>query len=681
MLVILAVLFAFAFLGIAARLVQLQVLKHSYYLKKSKKNVESRQEIAARRGTIFDRNGRVLARDVLQYKVVISKNSAANLRKVVKAVSETLKIPSQTIWEKIKANPSYAVIKQRVTADQAAPLQKISDPGLRLERKFLRIYPYKDYAASVIGFCDIDNNALGGVELQYDKYLKGRAGWHSYVRNAAGELIPDLDVAGQEPLDGMDVVLTLDMDFQRVLEEELKTVVKQHEAESAVAVLQDPNTAAILGMASYPGFDPNQFDKYKTENLKNLAISDPIEPGSTFKIIPLAAALEQLQVDLDAETVNCENGRFKLHRQWVYDHKKYGVLTLREAFEHSSNIGMMKLTGRLDKRKFYNYIRNFGFGMVTGVDLPGESNGILHPLESFSAVSPYFLSIGYEVSVTPLQLSNAYAALANGGELYQPYLLKEVRDLSGEVVEKGEPRLIRKVIATQTARIINEALCGVVERGTGVKAAVDGLEIAGKTGTAQLYNAKTGKHDNNRHLASFVGFFPYQNPQFVLLVMVKNPRGVYYGGLVAAPAFHAMAERISSLAAVKINSVPRMADLEPEKDKEVPNVSRMPLSLAKKILKQRDLEVTVMGSGKWVTRQTVSEDNKSVTLITNNNLPENDWVMPSLQGLSVKESLDILSVYEVRTAVEGSGVVIRQHPKPGSKLRGIETVKLVCKPS
>ncbi|HFE65399.1 MAG TPA: penicillin-binding protein 2, partial [Caldithrix sp.] len=603
-LILVTTLLLLGFLLVLVKLVVVQIIDHDYYKEKADMNKNLREKVAAKRGTIYDRQGRELARDVIQYKVAIVGTLTANKEELVRQVADILNIPAARLLRKVRQNKKFVYAKRRVDAETAQRLRKIKDPGLQLERRLLRVYPFKENAAQIIGFCDVDNKPLGGIEYQYNQFLQGKPGWKVFLRDALGNRIPNLDFAGEEPIDGLDVILTIDMNYQRILEDELKNAVQKNKAVEGVAILLDPRSGEVLAMSNVPGFDPNDYSHYSDVSRKNRAVSDVVEPGSTFKFTVFATALENLNINLNNDILYCENGKFPFHGQTIIDHKPYGWLSLRKILVNSSNIGTMKLMEKLNKRVFYNYVRNFGFGMVSGIDLPGESSGILHSLKKFSKTTHYYMSIGYEVGVTPLQLLNAYAAIANGGRLMKPFVVKSVVDAQKQAVRENLPEVIRQVISPETAAELNSLLTDVVREGTGRKAALEGIAIAGKTGTAQLYNTKTRSHDKRRHLASFVGYFPAENPQFALLVMIRQPRGVYYGGQVAAPCFREMARRICTIAQLQPTGFTRSEPAAPPGKKPLlPDLTGQDLELARNIFVGRGLSIEVRGEGKFVSRQ------------------------------------------------------------------------------
>jgi len=674
------------FLGIAGKLFVLQIMNHSYYQEKARKNAENRRELPAKRGTIFDRQGRILARDILQYSIALSGKRLKNRQKVINELVSTLNLSAAEINQKLRKNSSFVYLAHKVLPKDAERLKKLKDPGVILEKRFLRVYPYRYTAAHVLGFCDLDNKALGGIEYQYNDYLQGKSGWTIFQRDALGGQLPDLDYQGEDPVDGLDVTLTIDIDYQTIVDDELRSAVEANRAVDGMAVLMDPVSGEIIALSNYPFFDPFRPNRYDKSVLNNRTITDVFEPGSTFKVVLLAAALERLQLKLDQEMISCENGQYKLYGHVFTDYKKYGLLSARKVFEHSSNIGVVKIAQKLKREFLYKYSRNFGFGMPTGVDLPGESAGILNPLDKFSKTTHLFMSFGYEVGVTPLQLTSAYSAVANGGKLMKPFLMQKISRENGKIVKENEPEILRKVLSEGTTRLMTSVFEGVVQNGSGKEAFLTDLSIAGKTGTAQLYDKKSRRYDPSKHLASFVGYFPAQSPRYVLLIMIRQPKGNYYGGLVAAPVFRKIARRI-----INLNSDQTLRYAENNKKSEetpgtvrLPRVENLDIEVAEKILEDLDLKVKVSGEGNIVSRQqAIKEDNQivGVSLFLQDETKTKRKLMPSLTGMSLKEALSTLNDINLSAEVAGHGVVISQHPKPGTKIDTRKPVKLICKPT
>ncbi|RMH84622.1 MAG: PASTA domain-containing protein [Calditrichaeota bacterium] len=672
---------------IVARLFMVQVVEHPRYAAIARRHLENRRVLLAQRGAILDRNGQPIAHDLMHYSVAARPSLIKKPNTVAAGMAKILGISTAKILKKLNSEKSFVYIAHRVDVDRAEKLRALGVKGLILEKRFSRYYPFGADAAPLIGYCDFDNRARAGLELEYDAYLKGTPGYTIYLRDALGNQFPDLDFPASLPRDGSDIQTTIDMVYQSILEEELEAAVRKHEAKDGAAVLMDPRTGEILALANYPGFDPNHYNRYPIERYRNRAVMDQYEPGSTFKIVALALCLDELHLDIDKEIVFCENGRYRLARKAIKDHRKFGWLTVRRVFENSSNIGVIKLAERFEAPRFYRYARDFGFGAPTGIDLPAESPGILHRPGEYSRYSVYYMSIGYEVAVTPLQVACAYAAIANDGKLMQPFVVRRVVDRRGRVIKENEPTEIRQVLSPDIARQMKEVLWGVVENGTGQTARVQGLHIAGKTGTAQKLNPATGGYDSGEYVSSFVGFFPVEDPRYVLVVVINSPHKGYYGSQVAAPAFRNIARRIVGLPdrrPAPEKSV-QLARLDvPKSPSIVPAVIGMSVKKATRLLKKSGLPCEVIGKGEKVVRQdpasfSVLEKGRRVRLYTE--AEKTAATMPRLIGLSLKEALEVLSRWNVNAEIQGSGTVVKQSPPPGRRITPKTRIKLVCNPT
>jgi len=545
-LIVLTLLGIIGFGSVIVKLIIVQVFQHEKFSVVGTRHLKNKQELPAKRGTIFDRNGEKLAIEIIHYSLAVRPNEMINQSHTIRKLSEVTGFAISQIRNKIKNDQSFAYLAHRLRPQTAHEIEKLKLNGIVLERKSSRYYPYGEHAGQIIGYCDYFNDARAGVESVYDSYLRGVPGYALFIRDNKGNRIPDLNYPVIQPIDGNDVVTTINVVYQNILEDELKKTVSQHQAVNGAAILLNVISGEVLALANYPGFDPNTYHKFPVRNYRNIAISDQFEPGSTFKIVALALMLEQLKFNLKTERIFCENGKYKIYGQNLRDHKKFGNLTLQEVIENSSNIGMAKLASKFQAPLFYRYARDFGFGTFTGIDLPAEASGILHKPTDYQKTSIPYMSIGYEVAVTPLQIACAYAAVANGGKLLKPYIVKKVVDKDGNVLLRNKPRVTRQVINPAISRKMSLTLEGVVENGTGRSAAVKGLAIAGKTGTARKIEAdKNGKNRYvSKYISSFAGFFPVDSPQYALVILINEPKDEYYGSQVAAPAFSNISKRI-----------------------------------------------------------------------------------------------------------------------------------------
>jgi cell division protein FtsI/penicillin-binding protein 2 len=544
------------------RLVYLQLFKHDEYAGIAAEKHVYRQSIYAERGEIFDANKEVLAHNVPVETVVADATHLNNMDITVSVLSATLKLPASEVSEKLRNDRRYIIVKREVPVDVAAALRdKLRAKNLRgiyFERDSARIYPNGSMLCHVIGFTDFEHHGIQGVESSMEQYLHGQDGYRYIEHNRAGQEI--VLYRGQEhaPRDGYQVHLTVDLNLQNIVENEIDAAMREYRPAKATIILMRPQTGEILAMANRPNFDLNSRATAKPEQMKNRAIIDMMEPGSTFKIVTAASALNERKVKPDT-TIFCENGAWTYGGRVLHDHKPYGELSVRDVLVKSSNIGAAKLAMSIGEEKFYEYIRRFGFGERTGVELPGEINGLVHSPQSWSKISITRIPMGHEIGVTPLQMTVAMATIANGGKLITPRIVKSITDSSGKTVSTFSPVVLRQVISSQTAKVIGDALRGVVsDRGTAAAAAVPGFTIAGKTGTAQKVDPKGG-YEHGKYVVSFTGYLPADHPEFVGLVVLDDAHTskpeLNYGGLVAGPIFAKVAEKAA-----------RYLDLEPHEE-------------------------------------------------------------------------------------------------------------------
>ena len=556
----------FAFTGLftifSFRLIYLQMIKHDEYAALAAEKHVDKQTIFAERGAIFDANQEVLAHNVPVETVVADATHLNNTEAIVNLVSSVLKIPSAELEEKLQSDRRYIVIKREVPEAVANLLrEKLRAANLRgiyFEHDATRIYPNGPMLCHVIGFTDFEHRGIQGVEGSMDEYLRGQDGFRYIEHNRAGQEI--VLYRGQErpPRDGYQVHLTVDLNLQNIVENEIEAAVREYTPQKVTIILMRPQTGEILAMANRPSFDLNQRAKAKPEEMKNRAIIDMMEPGSTFKIVTAAAALNEHKVGLDS-MIFCENGLWNFSGTALHDHASFQDLSVKDVLVRSSNIGAAKLAVSLGDQKLYEYIRRFGFGERTGIELPGEIPGLVRPPRSWSKISITRIPMGHEIGVTPLQMTVAMSVIANGGKLVTPRIVKSITTADGEPVSSLSPVVQRQVISPETAKRIGEALRGVVsDRGTAAAAAVPGFTVAGKTGTAQKVDPHGG-YEKGHYVVSFSGYLPADHPQFVGLVVLDDAHTrrpeLNYGGLVAGPIFSRLAEKAA-----------RYLDLEPHEE-------------------------------------------------------------------------------------------------------------------
>ncbi|MFC1725429.1 penicillin-binding transpeptidase domain-containing protein, partial [candidate division KSB1 bacterium] len=607
--------------------------------------------------------------------------------KIAEVFSKTFEISSKSILNNLNKNSRFVWLARNVDFKKSEFIDSFAFRGLIKFENYKRLYPYSSTASQTIGFTDIDNNGLSGIEKLYNKTLSGIKGKLIRERHNTKKGIPETDIPVQNPINGKNIQLTIDLDYQIILEEELEKVIDKHNAKGGTAIIMNPNTGEILAMASYPTFDANHFTQYNDYNRKNRAITDIYEPGSTFKIVMASAVLEN-KIVKPTDVIFCENGSYRVYNKKFTDHKEYGYLTFREVIEHSSNIGAIKTTEELDNTQLFKYVRNFGFGNETGVGLIGEAKGILHPVKKWSGISKAEISIGYEVGVTPIQLINAYCAVANGGVLLKPSIVKQIVDDDNNIIYKSKPKVIRRVISRKTSRTILNFLEDVVGSGTGVNANIDGLKIAGKTGTAQKIS-EDGKHSKSDYFASFVGIYPSDNPQLVTLVMIDSPQGgEYYGSLVAAPTFKKILNEVLKLPAKELKLQYVNKDLLKSSNSsasvKIPDLRAMTVDKAEKLAKKLGINIKISGTGNYVIGQSpipgeLIRKKGTINLTVNKELKYKDNVtVPDLRGMNIRTALNMLAANHLEFEIEGTGKVISQTPKENTKT-GLKTVvKLIC---
>jgi cell division protein FtsI/penicillin-binding protein 2 len=552
-------------------------------------------------------------------------------------------------------------------------ISHIEEPGLVKLRNFRRFYPFSNYGSQLVGFTDVDDKGASGIELQYDQVLNGKNGWTILQVDAKRRFSYSAEHPIIKPQRGADIYLTIDKNYQTILEDNLSKGVKKYNARNGMAILMRPQTSEILAMCSYPGFNPNNPARSKPEFRENRVISDVFEPGSTFKVFPVAALLQE-GIKQPDDIIYCENGFFKYYDHIVRDSKKYGWLSMQRVFENSSNIGIVKLVDELPKHIFYRYLKNFNFGSQTGIGLSGENSGFLSKPEMFSGISKGMMSQGYEIGSTALQITNAYCAVVNGGYLMRPFIVQKVENAKGEIIEENSPVKIRQVISKDVANILKKFMLGAVKRGTGKNAQIESVQAGGKTGTAQKYDSQRKRYKKGAYLSSFIGFAPHDKPQFVLAVFLDEPRPVYYGGKTAAPIFKSIMEHLLEVTSGSPITDERLVFSANETD-EAPNVVGLHFSVASEVLNTRNIDFDFSGDGSYVISQKIVDDEVVLRLDD----PAVDISkMPDLRGLSIREALKKIDFSKVRVKIEGKGKVKQQTVQAGTNIKNFQILVLSC---
>jgi cell division protein FtsI (penicillin-binding protein 3) len=527
---------------IAGRFYLLQVVRYDHYAGKAERQQQRVVVLDPPRGTIYDSHGRELAVSVQVDSAYAVPPQVADPQAAAKAIARVVDgLDAARLARQLAQDREFVWVARKIDPPDAAALRALELPGIYFVRESKRYYPMGELAAQVLGYVGTDNHGLAGLELIYDKMVSGKPGKRTVLRDARRGTVVAPDLSSSEPEPGQDLYLTLDAAVQNLVERELARTVEERGASRGSAVFLDPETGGVLAMATYPAFDPNHFGDYPPGRWRNRAIADVFEPGSTFKIVTAAAALGSGKVRPD-DVFDCENGGVNVLGIRIRDHHPYGLLTFADVIAKSSNVGVIKAALRVGDQGMYQSIKGFGFGRPTGIDLPGESAGILHPLERWRPRDKAYISFGQGISVTPLQLAAAVSAVANEGDLLRPHIVAAMGRGTVRHARFEAPPVAGHPLTPETARVLKGLLEGVVTSGTGRGAAIAGYRVAGKTGTAQIPVA--GGYSHSSYIPSFVGYAPADRPRLVGLVAIAEPRGEYYGGQVAAPAFGAMARQM-----------------------------------------------------------------------------------------------------------------------------------------
>jgi len=550
--VVAGVLLGLGFLIALGRLFHLQVLHAEELAQLAGRQHQKILTVEGGRGAISDRNGKILAITMEVPSVFGAPKYVSDPRATAVRLSRVLKADARQLEAKLKSERDFVWLQRRLAPERAEGLQSLSLDGIGVIPEGRRFYPKGVMLSHVLGFGNIDNQGLEGLERRYDAVLRGERGRLVVERDAFGGAVFPKGLNYVAPSPGKDLVLTIDEVIQYIAEQELAEAVTRTRAASGVVIVVEPKTGALLAMAVRPTFNPNE-PKGDPNLWRNRAVSDAYEPGSTFKLVAAAAALEEKLVSPD-EFVDGENGQYVVENTVVHDHHKNGWMTFAQVLQKSSNIGMVKVVQRLAPEKLAWYINAFGFGQKTDVDLTGEQRGLTKDLHDWSRRTQASIAMGQEIGVTPLQLAMAVSAIANGGWLMRPYVVSEVRSSAGETLARVEPVVRRHPISAQTAKALTEIMRGaVLPGGTGTLGAVPGYDVAGKTGTAQKIDPLTGGYSATRMVSSFVGFLPADDPKLAILVVVDEPQTEHWGGTVAAPVF----QRIAAQAVRHLGIVPK----------------------------------------------------------------------------------------------------------------------------
>ena len=620
------ILFLGLFLTVGGRAVYLQVWQGETLMRLGQRQHLKEWIVLPKRGAVFDRSGEALALSMESESIYVRPHRIQDPDRFTRNLAQILALPVAEVKQKLTSDKPFVWLKRQVSSEEAEKVQALNADGIGMFYEPNRYYPQGPLAGQLIGFVGRDSEGLEGLELKYNEYIRGETGSSIAERDALGRRVLVQGVEGLHIPPGSDIHLTLDSSIQHVAEKELEASVLKYRAKAGVAIVVEPFTGEVLALANYPFFNPNNYAKESPEQRRDRAVTDSFEPGSTFKTILAAASLEEGIVGKD-DLFYCEMGKYPYAGKVIHDTHPYGWLSFSKILQVSSNIGFTKVAEKVKKDRYFRYIEKFGFGQLSGIDVPGEVSGLVRKPESWSAIDLATHAFGQGISTTPLQLVMAYAAIANGGFLMRPYVMQRVVGPHGEVAMENQPHVVRRVISEKTARLLASMLQGVTsEGGTGVMADVDGFDVAGKTGTAQKADPIHGGYSAKKRVGSFVGFVPANNPRLALLVLIDEPEVNVYGGVVAAPVFRNIAQAALRHLAVAPDKTPPLPVMETQTERPLPRpVSR------------------------------------------SNSTPSAADATPDFVGLSLREALEKAQSLKVRLRLQGNGYVVKQSPAPGNR--------------
>lgn len=651
-------------LVVCARLVYLQFSQHEGLANRARQQQQNAIETSPQRGELLDRQGRQLARSVQTVSLFLDPDGLdiGQLECTAQELSQSLGMKYKDLLAEFReaqeAKRRFIWIARRLDADQANRLVAMNLPGLQSVLEPKRYYPNGPLAAHVLGYVGLDGDGLGGLERSYNAKIAGEPGRLFVEKDANGKPYESYEIASKP---GQTVVLTIDQSIQYQAEQALNTAVKNSRAKSGTVIVLDPRSGEILALANAPTFDPNQVAASSAATRSNWALQNIYEPGSTFKVVAFSAALEKKLARVD-DHIDCQMGAITVAGRVVHDHKPFGTLTMSEALAKSSNVAAIKLGMRVGDETMYDYITRYGFGSKTGIELPGETAGLLRKVERWQPSSIGSIAIGQEIGVTPVQMVSAFGALANNGVRIAPHIIREVRNEAGAVVYQPQVEQ-RRVISSETAIALRGMLEGVTLRGTAKAAQLDGYSAAGKTGTAQKIDPKTRAYSSTKFVASFVGFAPVSNPQVVIIVVIDEPGGAYHGGDVAAPIFREVAEQILPILGVMPDIETKSApDLVAQADENPERAEKLREEQARAEQERKATLPTVDSNGGRGGEVVYAVGTRKAML------------MPDLRGRSVRDVARTASQLGLQLEARGEGRVYKQSPAAGSEVNTGQTI-------
>jgi cell division protein FtsI (penicillin-binding protein 3) len=641
-------------LFILIRLMQLQIFEHGTFAQLANQRQQMRRSVLAPRGIIYDSHMNELATSVTVSSAVAEPRRIRDVSATAESLAAILGMNPGELLSRMTdpARQTYMVIKHRIDPEAEKRIESLGIDGIYFVDESMRVYPNRELACHTLGFVNMNGDGGAGIELQYDEELKGKEGVFSFDIDARRRSFRvNVD---RPPVQGHSLVLSIDKSIQYIADRELAAGVEKAQAKAGTAIVMESETGRILALSNYPQFNCNTYNEYDADRWRNRAVSDIFEPGSTFKVVVATAALEAGLARPD-EMIDCQMGSITIGNHVFHDHKRYGLLSFSEILEYSSNVGAAKLGLRLGQQRLYQALRNFGFGSKTEVDLPGEIGGLVRDWHDWSGLSIGAISFGQEIGVTSMQILTAINAIANGGYLVRPSIVDRIIDEKGDLAGVRTPKRVR-LMSPQTAEAVSNAFEGVVLRGTGQRAALEGYRAAGKTGTAQ--KIVNGRYASNKYVASFIGFAPLPHPRLTILVQIDEPRGVHYGGDVCAPFF----QRIAQEALLQLRVPPD------------PNLLQTKLKPLVAASSEDYIPDAVEPLGKQTDGHQWRAEHQDVISVQVDGDP---IVLPDFRGMAKRNVLDRCVELGIRLQSSGSGVAVFQTPLPGTRVPSGATCSVI----
>lgn len=645
---IIGVMFAVFFVLISMRAFYLQIVKRGEWVRLAEKQHQKIVPLTPVRGTIYDGTGAPLAVSIEVDSCFAEPAVIEDIDGSAAGLAPLLGMPKSDIAKKLSGKKNFVWLQRQITPEVAQKIRELNIDGIGFVKESRRYYPNSAVAAHVVGFTGLDPKGLEGIELKYNSHILGNTGYMVTERDALGRDIATMGTVIKKASKGYNITLTLDKNIQYIAEKELAKAVTGSGARGGIALVMDPHTGRVLAMASNPSFNPNAFGRSPHDSLRNRAIADSFEPGSTMKVFLIASALEEKVVGPN-DSFNCEGGSYAIGGRVIHDTHRYGTLKVSEILKYSSNIGAAKIGSKLGPERVFRSLKNFGFGEKTDIDLPGEVDGYLRDRAHWFGLDLATISFGQGVSVSSIQLAAALSAIANGGVLMKPYIVEKISDDAGSLIQQNSPQIKRRVLSSHTAQTLSKMMEGVTgQGGTGTNAAGDGYRVAGKTGTAQKVDPQTKCYSASKRTASFIGFVPAEQPRLTILVIIDEPKTSPYGGVVAAPPFREIARQtlcyLNVPPNVPLKAKPKTTDSEPET-----------------AVRQH--------------AETLAAAEGSIEEVANGS------VMPNFRGMSMRQVLRYMEKHSLNVKILGSGRAVEQNPSSGKQIGPSDQVWVKFAPS